>query len=1199
MSDTQLDEIRRQLDKELSLEKFEDDARDTEEAATQFFQDLFVQLLNFDMSVSATGQDTWHELPAHRWRDSARANAARLFAEARNFRVVYVELDRLTRTAERNAIQSLTRSDRRGGWAIEGSFLTVFHAPDEETWHLVTPYEEGTDDITTGRPVLRRYTLGEGETHRTIATALQGMDASQGRLAERIDEAFSVKPVTEDFYEDYKSVYDTLSDELRNKGLDIEEADQYAHVTLNRLMFFYYLQKKGWIGDRKDFVHWFLEQYEDSADSEELHEKWLSTLFFDGMNQPAGESIDADLPEPVEEAISGIPYMNGGLFQSTGLDKNDTFLSDAALNTVIRGFLEQYNFTVTEESAYDIDVAVDPAMLGKIYESLIAEEDRGDSGIFYTPRTEVDLMCRFAIYEQLTEEAEISSDAGRKKITDFVFSEPDAWEGGVEETSTLEQYLEGLDIVDPACGSGAFLVGMVQVLSELYRKCDTDLGFEEKRRIINSNIYGVDIKDWAVRVAEFRLWLSLIETSDTVPDEQPVLPNFSFNLQTGDSIIQRVGDRRISVRSLIQSPSDDVQRGLSEVEELKQGYFEGERSDEDAIKRRQTELLKQHISEVIRRKDSGEQQTLTGDVSDSETGRQTQVEIERLTEVKDRLDSSGSEAFFLWELSFSEVMLNGGFDIVIGNPPYIGNEFITDPSIAQERLDQMDDDQREEIQDRYKQQLGEYVEETYGFEPDGQSDYYAHFFFKGLEILDQNGTLSYITSDKWLDRGYGSDLQEVFLTHTDLKSILANRTKRSFEEADITTAITTVEKRDSDARQLGGMPRFISCSEPYSQIVTTENIPSLLYGSHNKEAEYRSETLYLSTQPYARVVSIDAASLWQLGGGQINENGIDSSGKVTPQGSYDGDKWGSMYIRAPDTVFEILETQGDRVQTLENYGVTSYLNTGGAKKFYVVERVEEIGDGLSRIRNREYDEEFVVENQFLKPFLGSPRDTTSLRITTDDPGDVRILSIPPETDIDSFEVHDYIQFGEEKGYSERSGPSRRSPWWKPPSKAANGASIVLPRTHNDNHRAFYNPEKVITGRFYRVDPEDSEYISLILNSTFGSLFFEIYGDPRGQGALDLYTGDYGKLPVIEPDTEGESVPDAALSMLDREPESVFEELGAETPEAVELAGVKEDRRELDRYVMADVIGLSEQSQLDIYKGLLRLVDERLSKADSV
>jgi len=243
-----------------------------------------------------------------------------------NFRVIYVELEKLTRTAERNAIQSLTRSDRTSGWAIDGSFLTVFHAPDQDIWHLVTPYEEGTDDITTGRPVLRRYTLGEGETHRTVANALSGMDASKGRLAERIDEAFRVKPVTEDFYENYKSAFDTLSKELRRKELEIEDADRYAHTTLNRLMFFYYLQKKGWIGERKDFVHWFHQQYEESDEEDVFHEKWLSALFFEGMNSPEGGEINTDLPSDVESAIAGLPYMNGGLFQPTEEDERDTFL---------------------------------------------------------------------------------------------------------------------------------------------------------------------------------------------------------------------------------------------------------------------------------------------------------------------------------------------------------------------------------------------------------------------------------------------------------------------------------------------------------------------------------------------------------------------------------------------------------------------------------------------------------------------------------------------------------------------------------------------------------------------------------------------------------------------------------------------------------------------------------------------------------
>ena len=166
MTDKRTEEIRDRLDNDLSIKQFKRDYRSTGEAATQYFQDLFVELLNFDETTSPLGDATYQDLPVHDWSDSAKANAARLFAKSGNFRVVYVELKKLTRTAERNSIQNLTRSDQTKGWAIKGSFLTVFHAPDKEVWHLVTPYEEGTDDITSGRPVLRRYTLGEGETTR-------------------------------------------------------------------------------------------------------------------------------------------------------------------------------------------------------------------------------------------------------------------------------------------------------------------------------------------------------------------------------------------------------------------------------------------------------------------------------------------------------------------------------------------------------------------------------------------------------------------------------------------------------------------------------------------------------------------------------------------------------------------------------------------------------------------------------------------------------------------------------------------------------------------------------------------------------------------------------------------------------------------------------------------------------------------------
>ncbi len=891
------------------------------------------------------------------------------------------------------------------------------------------------------------------------------------------------------------------------------------------------------------------------------------------------------------------------------------YLSDEALEDAITSVIGDYNFTVTEQTAYDIDIDVDPTMLGKIYESLIARANRGDSGIFYTGRQEVDLICRKAVLEQLRRRAD-DADPGGEELIEFVFRDPES--GASEELQeTVEPWLDELSIVDPACGSGAFLTGLFQVLTELYEKLGVQLSYEDRLQIINNSIYGVDIKDWAVRVAEFRLWLGLIEPETNVPSQTPVLPNFSFNVQSGDSLIQQVGDQRLSVQALERSPSDEVQRELREVEDLKRRYFDGAFELESEIERRQTELLRAHISGLIDRLDSGEQQTLGGGVTQSSEDRRKELAIERLESVRDNLDASGSERSFIWELNFSEVMLNGGFDAVVGNPPYVSTEFITDPWYSQDQLDEMSSARVSEIQDQYKSQLSEYVREYHGLDPDGQSDYYAFFFYKGMELLREGGTLSYISSDKWLDRDYGTDLQRHFLKETRLESIIANRNKRSFEQAEITTAITTLT-RDSSNRE-DAAPRFVSCHRPYESIYTPETVSELFYGGSFDSAAYKSEEIGVLDSSVAKVVRVDTPVLWKLGGGSVSERG--SGGRPRLGGTYSGAVWGSVYLRTPTPVFEILDrTNGDDVRRLREFDIQSYLNARGAKGFFVVEEVEVLEDSSIRIENTDHGEQFEIEGQFLEPFVGSPSNVESVRIDEDDTDDERIVVVPEDTDTDSYDVGNYIEFGESVDYDMASGNSSKDTWYQPPARAEEAAPIVLPRTHNTNHRAFYNPDEIVTGRFYRArfedeSPEEVEFASLVLNSTLGSLFMEIYGDTRGQGALDLYTDDYERLPVVLPDSVNTTeLDDRAYELLDRSPGTVFEELGVERPdesdsgdtnsegidsEDIDFESIEADRRALDQFVMETVFELTEEEQREVYAGLLKLVDERLNKANSV
>lgn len=1207
MSEEQTKEIRRRLDQELSLEEFERDYRSTGEAATQFFQDLFVQVLNFDETTSPLGDATWQDIPVHDWPNSTRADAARLFAEAGNFRIIYVELEKLTRTAERNAIQSLTRSDKTSGWAIDGSFLTVFHAPDEDIWHLVTPYQEGTDDITTGRPVLRRYTLGEGETHRTVANSLSSMDASKGRLAERIDDAFRIKPITEDFYDNYKNAFKTLSKELRKKGLEIEAADRYSHMTLNRLMFFYYLQKKGWIGNRKDFVRWFHEQYKQSDAEDVFHEKWLSALFFDGMNSPEDSAISIDLPPDVESEITQLPYMNGGLFQPSQEDESNTFLSDSALTSVIEGFLEQYNFTVTEESPYDIDVAVDPAMLGKIYESLIAEQERGEAGIFYTPRKEVDYMCRLSLYEQFCDHASNVDNNGKRKIAEFIFEEPQNWNlSEVEGVADIKNILHNIRIVDPACGSGAFLVGMMQVLTELYRKLGVTVDYDVKERIINENLNGVDIKDWAIRVSEFRLWLSLVEGEDDIPHERPLLPSFTFKLRSGDSLVQKIGDEFITMESLSRSVAGEAENILSDVKKLKQKHFEGDDDLKNDIREMEMELIRTHIDEQIKKLENRTtQQTLSGKTKSS---GDIDAQIENLQSLRRSLDATKDNDFFMWDLDFSDIILEGGFDIVIGNPPYIAHQELVPQDIPQDVQEELKEaDEFDEIKDAYKSDLREYCQRVWDYKPYKKSDIYLYFFFRGMDLLRPNGTLTFITSNAWLDVGYGKRLQEFLLKEGDISMIMDSQQHSVFDEAEVNTTITVAQNASEEPDDRNPESQFIELKAEYGEIAEPNKIISLLNidsqseGDDYQESRYITEKFGVRSQDWFRDVKVSRKTLWRLGDGSVSKRDGTLSGK------YRGNMWGALFHRAPDSFFSVMQEASDEFFKIEKSDIETYLNTGGADDFFFIDICKEESGNYNNKEDEDFveistesGENFKVESKYIVPFLESSKEIDSLQITTEGV-DSHLLSIPKSVNRENLKeesVWEYIQWGEERGYDKKSGRRRKDRWEILPDQAYDTSQILV-GCYMDQPRVYHNRDQVISHRFFRVysRDRDSDLLAASMNSSVTLLSYELFRNPSlGGGVLAVGTASITRFLVVDPaDLDLDS--QVVQSFLSRNQESIKKEIGLDPDLDIPLSeqepNPKEDRKAIDDAVF-DSIGVSPEIKKDVYRSLVALTHERKS-----
>ncbi|MCS7180692.1 MAG: BREX-1 system adenine-specific DNA-methyltransferase PglX, partial [bacterium] len=460
-----------------------------------------------------------------------------------------------------------------------------------------------------------------------------------------------------------------------------------------------------------------------------------------------------------------------------------------------KGFLEIFNFTIDESLPLDIEVAVDPEMLGKVYESLIAEEERGNIGIFYTPRIEIDFMCRMSLIEYLATETKID----KEKITDFIYEPQNKINNlSKDELSEIKNKLDNLKIVDPAVGSASFLVGMMNILVELHTLLTKQIeGKEEnlfalKQKIIQENLYGVDVKDWAVMVAELRLWLSLIiETEEKYMDiyTKPLLPNLSFKIRQGDSLVEEIGGVQISLRGeTFKYLPNRLKSKIKELIDRKNAFFSGQRSANlkeikdiekfeqdifiEIIDSKIKDLTKEienwnkRIKDLNGAKDVFNEEDLKAKLEIEERTNQIEdlkKEKEKYEELINKLKNKTQKDYFLWEVDFAEVFAQkGGFDIVIGNPPYVRQEIIAPPL---ENKDNYNDEEWRKIKAEYKEKLISSVKNIWkGVEKiDKKSDLYVYFYYHGLSLLKDDGIFCFINSNSWLDVGYGAGLQEFLL----------------------------------------------------------------------------------------------------------------------------------------------------------------------------------------------------------------------------------------------------------------------------------------------------------------------------------------------------------------------------------------------------------------------------------------------------
>lgn len=685
--------------------------------------------------------------------------------------------------------------------------LAVFN--DGTNWRLSLICDLKEDATST-----KRFTYVFGDEKAYYKTPILRFESLRTKANEflEIKKAFSVEALSDDFFDEYRKQYAEFVKFLTgkeyvkkgNKWVEQETGEpdaqyfisfkkddklvrDYIKKMMGRIVFLYFLQSKGWLAGNLHYMHDLFYDASEEVKGDFL-DKVLEPMFFGLLNTRPEDRSSAPLVNGVGVKYipnaDEIPYLNGGLFQQEKIDEVESVFPAGMFQSLF-DFFDSYNFTIDENDPNDAEVGVDPEMLGKIFENLL--EDNKDKGAFYTPKEIVRYMCQ----ESLTAYLQTGIDDAEVKehIANFVKTNDVEELGGAssELAMSIDQKLIDVKICDPAIGSGAFPMGL---LRELYACRKSIEIFEEdnaadiKRHIIQNNIYGVDIEKGAVDIARLRFWLALIiDEKDPMP-----LPNLDFKIMQGNSLLESYKGVDLDVTSKKLKTGKDTKktRGV-----LSLGF------EETDVQKIIQDLVKSYFSITDHTLRAQRRQQIDKYVKDY-----IKVCAEGNHEVQDAVDELEipNDQFFLWHTYFADVFEKGGFDIVIGNPPY---------GVS--------------IKDDYRKA----VVTSWGNVPDYEIYYY--FIVLAAPLLKEKGIMSYIIPNTFLFNTFAKHFREMLVEKWNVLEILDCTKFPIFESAVVRNAINLFQKDSEGSKQVGyrntaNVTSFSDLLEREREFMTVESL---------------------------------------------------------------------------------------------------------------------------------------------------------------------------------------------------------------------------------------------------------------------------------------------------------------------------------------------------------------------------------------